>query len=168
MLQRKTLLLVLGGGGDTGKYGRFLWNFKELLFFYSSFFMLVSHLRLGQRKDDPVVGWLKHFIFITLYQQQHFSYVHYLSLTYLPPTSWFVALLGHPSCWSRLVGRRRPYTWNIFVKFQRTLIFYFLFISVSFYIFKYSYVAPKWCETPFYVYFCAFSSFLKKKYMFKQ
>ena len=34
------------------------------------FFLLVSHLRLSQWKDDIVVGWLIHFIVITLYQQQ--------------------------------------------------------------------------------------------------
>ena len=39
-----------------------------------SFFLLVSHLRLGQRVDDPIVGWLNHFVVITLYQQLHISY----------------------------------------------------------------------------------------------
>ena len=34
------------------------------------FFLLVSHLRLIQRKDETVVGWLSHVIVITLYQQQ--------------------------------------------------------------------------------------------------
>ena len=30
-----------------------------------TFFLLGSHLRLGQWKDDPVVGWLHHFVVIT-------------------------------------------------------------------------------------------------------
>ena len=36
---------------------------------------LVSHLRLNQRKGETVVGWLNHFVVITLYQQQHSSYI---------------------------------------------------------------------------------------------
>ena len=34
-------------------------------------FLWVCHLTLGQREDDPVVGWLNHFIVLTLYQNQH-------------------------------------------------------------------------------------------------
>ena len=34
------------------------------------FFLFVSHLRLSQWRDDPVVGGLNHFIFLTLYQNQ--------------------------------------------------------------------------------------------------
>ena len=47
---------------------------KTLSFVYTKTFyrfFLVSHLRLSQRIDDTVVGWLNHFIVITLYQNQY-------------------------------------------------------------------------------------------------
>ena len=37
---------------------------------WNNFFLLVSHLRLCQRRNDPVVGWLNLFVVIILYQQQ--------------------------------------------------------------------------------------------------
>ena len=37
------------------------------------FFLLVFHLRLNQRTDETVVGWLKPCFVITLCQQQHYS-----------------------------------------------------------------------------------------------
>ena len=36
---------------------------------HKSLFLLVHHLRLSQRRDDPVVEWLNFFVVITLYQQ---------------------------------------------------------------------------------------------------
>ena len=39
----------------------------------SFLFLWVCHLRLSQREDDPVVGWLTHFIVLTLYQNQHYT-----------------------------------------------------------------------------------------------
>ena len=38
--------------------------------YIACFLLLVSHLRLSQRRNDPVVGWLYLFVVITLYQQQ--------------------------------------------------------------------------------------------------
>ena len=52
------------------------------------FFLLGSHLRLGQWKDDPVEGWLHHFVVITLYQQQHNSYQTYNETYFSPPPPW--------------------------------------------------------------------------------
>ena len=39
-------------------------------FIFFSIFLLVSHLRLSQGRNDPVVGWLNLFVVITLYQQE--------------------------------------------------------------------------------------------------
>ena len=50
------------------------WNVTPLVRQGSNFF-LVSHLKLGQRKDDTAEGWLEPFFFITLYQQLHISYI---------------------------------------------------------------------------------------------
>ena len=47
---------------------------------YQVFFLLVSHLRLSQRVDDPTEGWHKLvFIVITLFRQQLFSSFKHLS-----------------------------------------------------------------------------------------
>ena len=53
------------------KCGTLTWLDKKL------FFLLISHLRLSQRINDPVVRWHKPFFVVTLYQQQpNSSYTH--------------------------------------------------------------------------------------------
>ena len=45
---------------------------------------MVHHLRLSQRIDDPAEGWLKPFIVVTHYQQQHNSSSTHLNLLETP------------------------------------------------------------------------------------
>ena len=53
-----------------------------------SFFLLVSHLRLSQRKNDPVVGWLNRFVVITLYQQQPFGSTYIITFLHFQQIRW--------------------------------------------------------------------------------
>ena len=47
----------------------FFWEWQPYLSSAEGLFLLVSHLRLDQMNDDQEV-WLKHFIVLTLYQNQ--------------------------------------------------------------------------------------------------
>ena len=55
-------------------------TFACLSNFMCSLFLLVSHLRLSQWEDETVVGWLNHFIVMTLNQQQPIdpTYIYFL------------------------------------------------------------------------------------------
>ena len=51
-------------------------------------FLLVSHLRLSQLRDDPVLGWMNHFIVITLYQQQPNGTMYNVTTFFIPKHKW--------------------------------------------------------------------------------
>ena len=50
--------------------------------------LLVSHLRLSQRINDPVVEWLNLFDFITLYQQQPIGSTYKIAFLHFQHIRW--------------------------------------------------------------------------------
>ena len=62
---------------------------EQILKMLNLFLLLLgSHLMLGQWKDDPVEGWLHHFIILTLYQQQPCGDVLLIVYIFTNNTAW--------------------------------------------------------------------------------